>query len=119
MLQNIKQLTMSNSDILGVCSSLLCLLHCLAFPLFLSAGYLLNHSSGGHWHGMDYLFVLLGLIAAWASGRKTASRGLKLGFWLTISVFSLSVSLHDRWFWMIYVSALASLILIALHVVHW
>ena len=119
MLQRIKQLTMSKSDLLGVSSSILCLLHCLAFPVILSTGYLYNYSLSGHWHGMDYLFVALGLVAVWASARKTSFPGLKLAFWLTISVFSLSILFHDQWSWMIYISVCASLVLIALHIIHW
>lgn len=119
MLHNIKQLTMSKSDLLGISSSSLCLLHCLAFPLILSIGYLFNYTLTGHWHAMDYLFVVLGVAAVWASARKTSFPMLKLGFWLTILVFSFSILFHDQWSWMIYVSASASLVLIALHILHW
>lgn len=119
MLQKIKQLTMSRSDLLGVSTSLLCLLHCLAFPVVLSTGYLFNYSLQGHWHGTDYIFVLLGMVAVWASARKTPFLALKLAFWLAILVFSLSILFHDRWSWMIYISTAASVVLIALHILHW
>jgi len=119
MLQRIKQLTMSKSDLLGISSSLLCLLHCLAFPVILSGGYLFNYSLQGHWHGTDYLFVMLGIVAVWASARKTSFRALKLAFWLTILVFSFSILFHDQWPGMIYISVSASLVLIALHIIHW
>ena len=119
MLQKIKQLTMSRSDLLGVSTSLLCLLHCLAFPVVLSTGYLFNYSLQGHWHGTDYIFVLLGMVAVWASARKTPFLALKLAFWLAILVFSLSILFHDRWSWMVYISTAASFVLIALHILHW
>lgn len=119
MLQKIKQLTMSRSDLLGVSTSLLCLLHCLAFPVVLSTGYLFNYSLQGHWHGTDYIFVLLGMVAVWASARKTPFLALKLAFWLAILVFSLSILFHDRWSWMIYISTSASFVLIVLHILHW
>lgn len=119
MLQKIKQLTMSRSDLLGVSTSLLCLLHCLAFPVVLSTGYLFNYSLQGHWHGTDYIFVLLGMVAVWASARKTPFLALKLAFWLAILVFSLSILFHDSSSWMIYISTAASVVLIALHILHW
>lgn len=119
MLQNIKQLSMSKSDLIGISSSILCLLHCLAFPLILSAGYLFNYSISGHWHGLDYLFVLLGMVAAWASARRTSIPALKLAFWITIFIFSLSILFHGLWTGMIYLSVAASLVLISLHVAHW
>ena len=119
MLQKIKQLSMSKSDFLGITSSILCLLHCLAFPLLLSVGYLFSFSIGGHWHALDYLFVLLGTVAAWASARKTSIPTIKLAFWITIFIFSLSILFHDLWIGMAYLSASTSIVLIALHSYHW
>src|SRR5690606_25238618 len=118
MLQRIKQLTMSKSDLLGISSSLLCLLHCLAFPVMLSAGYLFNYSLQGHWHGTDYLFVVLGLVAVWASARKTSFLALKLAFWLAILVLSLLILFHGQWSGMIYISVSDSLLLFVLHIIH-
>src|SRR5690554_3400674 len=88
MLQKIKQLTISKSHLLALSSSSLWLLHCLALPLILPGGYLFNYSLQSHWHGTDYLVVMLGILAVWASARKTSFRALKLAFWLTILVFS-------------------------------
>jgi hypothetical protein len=119
MLQKIKQLSMSKSDLIGISSSILCLLHCLAFPLILSAGYLFNYSISSHWHGLDYVFILLGTVAAWASARKTTIPALKLAFWIAIFIFSLSILFHGLWSGMIYMSVSASFVLISLHVFHW
>src|SRR5690606_40642244 len=62
--------------------------------LLLSLGYLFSFSAGGHWHVLDYLFVCLGTVAAWASARKTPFPAVKLAFWITVSVFSLSILFH-------------------------
>lgn len=110
---------MSKSDLVGISSSFLCLLHCLALPILISMGYIFNFSLPEHWHGVDYIFITLGLIAAWTAARKTSSRTLKLGFGLTILIFSFSVLLHEQWYWMIYLSVSASLILIILHSIRW
>src|SRR5690606_31507504 len=119
MLQKVKQLSQSKSDVLGITSSILCLLHCLAFPVLLSLGYLFSFSAGGHWHVLDYLFVCLGTVAAWASARKTPFPAVKLAFWITVSVFSLSILFHDLWAGMFYLSAGTSVLLIILHSYHW
>jgi hypothetical protein len=110
---------MSKSDFIGITSSTLCLLHCLAFPLLLSVGYLYNYSISGHWHTLDYLFVLSGTVAAWASARKASLPAIKLAFWITILIFSLSILFHDLWSGMIYLSVGTSFVLIALHTYHW
>jgi hypothetical protein len=119
MLQNIKQPSMSKSDLIGISSSILCLLHCLALPLILSMGYLFNHSVSGHWHSLDYLFILMGTVAAWVSARRTSLPALKLAFWIAIFIFSLSILLHDLWSGMIYLSIATSFVLIGLHIYHW
>ncbi|HLT08729.1 MAG TPA: MerC domain-containing protein [Cyclobacteriaceae bacterium] len=110
---------MSKSDLLGISSSILCLIHCLAFPVILSAGYLLNYAQNGHWHGLDYLFIVLSMIAVWVSARKTTIPALKIAFWMAIFIFSASILCHDIWKGMIYISAATSLLLIALHLIHW
>ncbi len=110
---------MFKSDFLGITSSILCLLHCLAFPVLLSVGYLFSFSISGHWHTLDYLFIVLGTVAAWASARKTPIPAIKLAFWITIFIFSLSILLHDLWAGMIYLSAGTSFLLIGLHTYHW
>lgn len=117
MLQKIKQL--SHSDFLGIVSSFVCLVHCLAFPLMLSAGYLFSFLGSGHWHSLDYLFVGLGTIAAGISARRSAVPAIKLAFWITIFIFSLSILLHDLWIGMVYLSVGASIMLIFLHGYHW
>src|SRR5690606_41552005 len=95
MLQKIKQLSVSKSDLLGISSSILCLIHCLAFPVILSAGYLLNYAQNGHWHGLDYLFIVLSMIAVWVSAWTTTIPALKIAFWLALFIFSSSILSYD------------------------
>lgn len=107
------------SDILGISASLLCVLHCLSLPVLASAGNAYMYSGFGQRHGLDYLFILFGFAAVFFSSRKSSNFPIKLGLWLVISIFSLSILLHDSWPGMIYVSTVASLGLIVLHYFHW
>src|SRR5690606_28671401 len=77
------------------------------------------YASPEHWHGLDYLFIVFGILAVILSSRKTSIPVIKLGLWLVISIFSLSILFHDIWPGMIYVSTVASLGLIVLHYLHW
>src|SRR5690606_31215994 len=119
MLQKIKQLSVSKSDLLGISSSILCLIHCLAFPVVLSAGYLLNYAQNGLWHGLDYRVILLSMIAVSVSARNTTIPALRIAFWMAIFIFSARILCHDIWKAMIYISAATSLLLIALHLTPW
>ena len=119
MLHRLKKLSTTKSDFLGISTSFLCLIHCLAFPVLMSAGYIFNYSLSEHWHGLDYFFVLLGIVAVAISSKNSPIRSLKLAFWLTICVFSISILFHHSWHGMIYISTTASVILIVLHFVHY
>jgi len=119
MLHRQKKVSTATSDFLGISTSIVCLIHCLAFPMLMSAGYIFNYSLSEHWHGLDYFFVLLGIVAVAISSKNTPFLTLKLGFWLTICVFSISILFHNSWDGMIYISTIASVILIILHFMHY
>src|SRR5690606_4429921 len=94
MLQRIKDI---QSDLLGISASLLCILHCLALPFLISTGNVFLFTDATHWHGMDYLFIIFGLLAVYISAGKSSASSIKLGFWMFFSVFTLSVLFHDSW----------------------
>ena len=119
MLHRLKKVSTAKSDFLGIFTSFLCLIHCLAFPVLLSTGYYFNYSLSEHWHGFDYCFVLLGIVAVANSSKNTRFLTLKLVFWLTICIFSISILFHYSWHGMTYISTTASIILIVLHFIHY
>src|SRR5690554_3397812 len=94
----------AKSDFLGISASLLCILHCLALPVLVSVENVFLFADTGHWHGMDYLFIALGILAVIISSRNTNIYSIKLGLWLVISIFSVSILLHKTWPLMIYIS---------------
>ncbi|MGY6559484.1 MAG: MerC domain-containing protein [Nitritalea sp.] len=46
MWQAIKQFTSKTADLMGMSASVLCMIHCLAVPVLISAGYFFNHVGG-------------------------------------------------------------------------
>lgn len=109
------------ADYLGIGSALVCLLHCLAGPLFvgLSAH---AHEQGELHHLLDpswnYLFLGLGVIAVRHSARRAAQPLVKYSLWISLSLLALSLLLEERLPGIHYAVYLTSAALIAFHVIN-
>ena len=103
---------------MGIISSGLCILHCLAFPLFLAASgnsaTWLEHS----YHGLDYLFAGLAIVAIYFSTRNLNRPWLQFAMWGSGLLFALMVLLHTYGPVFRIVGLLASLMLVMLHLVN-
>ncbi|MGB5979818.1 MAG: MerC domain-containing protein [Cyclobacteriaceae bacterium] len=108
----------SRSDIMGIISSGLCIIHCLAFPVFLAASgnsaAWLDHS----FHGLDYLFVGLAIIAIYFSTRNLNRLWLQSAMWASGLLFGLMVLLHTYGPTFRIVGLVASLLLVMLHLIN-
>ncbi len=112
------------SDLLGVSASGLCAIHCAIAPLLFASKPLLESTLGehGHSHGpgfwalLDYLFLLLSLVAVWYSAKHTSHKKIKAVLWIAWVVFSLgllSESFHfERGKWFMY---MGSIVLVVAH----
>ena len=117
-----------NSDIIGMVSSFLCLLHCIAMPFVLAfysfqdighkhsshAGHVHAHAHGAfNW---DYFFVLLCLLAVWSSARNQhATPLLKGALWGFFAMFSIGILFETYAPFFQYLGYIASLGLILSH----
>lgn len=119
MLQFIKSIILVKSDVIGISASFACIIHCVATPAMVSLGYFLNFSIFGQWPFLDYVFILLAVIAVSVSVKSTKHRLLKVAFWTVLFIFSLSILVHDYYVAAHYISLGSSIILIFLHVLHW
>ena len=128
MLQVIKRISSQSADLIGISASVLCLIHCLVFPVLISAGFIFGHDDHAghdhvhahvHWHWMDFLFVALAIWAVISAVKSTQSRNIKIALWLAVTIFSVGVLLHDVFSWMIFVSLIASVALVIIHIVNW
>jgi hypothetical protein len=131
MLQKLKGMKIPKPDFVGISASFLCMVHCLAYPLIISLGLLVKgpESSPRHfgakyqhvhlgWYWLDYVFVTLAIWAVVNAAKNTHSDFIKIGLWLSVTVFSFAILLHHRVEWMFFVSLTASLSLLIFHILN-
>lgn len=85
--------TASRTDVLGLGSSLLCLLHCLAVPVLVG---FFSAVPGNNWHQLDYLFLALALVAAVGTTRRTHDAPVMMLLWGGFALFALGM-LIENW----------------------
>ncbi|MGG7469688.1 MerC domain-containing protein [Chryseobacterium arthrosphaerae] len=73
-------------DAVGISAAVLCLIHCIVFPLLLIVPLGISHNPY-----IDLGFLIIGAIVVFNVTKKTANRQLKLLFWLSILLISISV----------------------------
>ncbi len=103
-----------NSDFLGMLSSSLCLIHCLALPIIIVFFGEALHSLE-HLEFLDWIFAIISLYAAVDSVRKTHSKLLRITFITGWTFFVVGVFAHEH-VYLSYSLHIGSVILIISHV---
>ena len=90
-------ISITKSDSLGVISSGLCTIHCLATPLFFVATCSKSCCSAAPswWLWIDYIFLFVSFVAVLYSVKKTTYNFVKIGLWLSwlgLFLFILNIS---------------------------
>lgn len=102
----------TNIDLLGIWSSFLCLIHCLALPIAVNIFGFAQHSVVEiHW--LDYFFIVLSLFAAVTSIKSTRSKKIKLLLAFGWVLFAIGLFFHDSL--LEYTMHLGTIILIFAH----
>ncbi|MEO0340777.1 MAG: MerC domain-containing protein [Bacteroidota bacterium] len=88
------------SDFMGVAASALCTIHCALSPLlFMTKPAVIQtfgrpaHSHDA-WASLDYIFLILSLIAVWYSSEHTANDNLSWVLWGAWSLFAIGLFLE-------------------------
>lgn len=78
------------SDFAGAFFSFLCLLHCILTPIIFISGCTAAAVSTGHllWGSIDYVFIIISLIAAYFSSKKTSSNYIFYALWICWAILS-------------------------------
>ncbi|WP_394365431.1 MerC domain-containing protein [Niabella yanshanensis] len=76
-------------DLLGISAAVLCLIHCLLFPVLMLIPFGFAHDAY-----IDLGFLLIGTAVVYNVTRNISSKSLKIAFWLAIGLISISVLLH-------------------------
>jgi hypothetical protein len=122
MLHNLKRISASTADMIGISASLLCLIHCLAFPLLISFGFFfgaMDEHGHEHWHWLDYAFICLAILAVYFAAKSAHRQWIKPALWITVLLFSGAILLHEDYPFMLFVSASLSLVLALIHTINW
>ncbi len=104
-----------NPDILGMCSSMICLVHCLFLPLLLILQPILfsfveDLQAYAWWEWLDFVFLAIGLLAVILATQKVSSTRKKL-FYVAYLVFSCGIFLGGNWIILSYIGSFALTIL--------
>ena len=105
-------------DQIGAISAGLCLLHCTVLPIALLAVSGSAHASDA-FHGLEYVFLLVGLLAVWHATKVATSRTTAIAL---VSVYAVMLGailvellVHIHLHYLVYAASIA---LIVLHVVN-
>lgn len=108
-----------NADRIGIISSSLCLVHCIALPLLISLQPALISFLHDDMHFVEYIFLLLSVVAVFFATRSThMSDSTRKLFYVVLGVFTLSILLGERFHWLHYIGYLGSFALIVLHIIN-
>ena len=88
-------------DAIGAIVSTLCVVHCLLTPLlFVAQSYTATHSHEAPfwWKNLDYLFILISIIAVYESTKKSTNKLIKAGLWMSWIMLFLLI-LNEKLVW--------------------
>jgi hypothetical protein len=136
LLHRLKSAFNSRSDLIGIVSATICLIHCIAVPLFF-AYYVHDQASTvrafgpqvelqhAHYHlgsigffKVDYIFLIIGLIAIIFSSKHTANKWIRIGLWVSYFALAGSVLMEETSYFFQVTLYIASVALIGAHVVN-
>lgn len=105
------------ADQLGIAGSFLCILHCIALPLFISLLTAYSQKNTSLEWLLDIAFVLCALAAVILASKNTSS-SLRMGLWLFFFLFSTSVLCSAILPHASYITFISSFGLITLHTIN-
>jgi len=94
-------ISLRKPDTVGAIVSTLCVVHCLLTPLlFVAQSYTATHSHEAPfwWKNLDYLFILISVIAVYESTKKSTNKLIKAGLWMSWIMLFLLI-LNEKLVW--------------------
>ena len=94
-------ISLRKPDTIGAIVSTLCVVHCLLTPLlFVAQSYTATHSHEAPfwWKNLDYLFILISIIAVYESTKKSTNKLIKAGLWMSWIILFLLI-LNEKLVW--------------------
>ena len=94
-------ISLRKPETIGAIVSTLCVVHCLLTPLlFVAQSYTATHSHEARfwWKNLDYLFILISIIAVYESTKKSTNKLIKAGLWMSWIMLFLLI-LNEKLVW--------------------
>jgi hypothetical protein len=94
-------ISLRKPETIGAIVSTLCVVHCLLTPLlFVAQSYTATHSHEAPfwWKNLDYLFILISIIAVYESTKKSTNKLIKAGLWMSWIMLFLLI-LNEKLVW--------------------
>jgi len=73
-------------DAVGIFAAVLCMIHCIVFPLLLSVPLGIPHDPY-----IDLVFLFIGAVVVFRITKKMENRWLKFLFWISLSLIFISI----------------------------
>lgn len=105
------------TDLVGIISSLLCLIHCFVFPLIL-LWYSTVAEGEGAWYMLDIVFVVISGVAVLISAINSHMVLVKIGLCVSYLLFAVSIFMHHLMDVAMYVSFVSSIALVVFHAIN-
>tara|TARA_A100000164_G_C21877297_1_gene758312 strand:- start:218 stop:646 length:429 start_codon:yes stop_codon:yes gene_type:complete len=120
VVQTILKPLRSQSDAVGALASGLCMLHCLATPIFFIASTCslsCCNNAPAWWQWIDYLFIGISFAAIKYATKSSTKNWVIQGLWISLaSMFFLIINVKFEWFQLAAnIKFVPAFILIALH----
>lgn len=109
----IEKLKTYYSDVIGISSATLCVIHCLITPILM---VLLSQITW--WHEFSYFFLLISFFAAYESSKKSITNPYLYLIWVSFFVLLISVIFEEDFSYLHELSYLASAGLIIGHILN-
>lgn len=114
-------LNINKSDSVGILSSSLCVIHCIATPfLFVAQTHIIRccNTRPLWWSGLDMLFIIISAIAIYKSTTNVSKKWLPIVLWISWFLL-LVVILNERLGWFKLIEAAIYVPSISLIFFHW
>ena len=103
----------NQADLIGILSSSICLVHCLATPLLIAfgAGFITNPF-------FKYLFLIISFVSIFKATENITRRKISLLLWISFWGFSFSTLFQEEYEWMHYSGYLFAILIIIGHILN-
>lgn len=103
----------NKADIIGILSSSICLVHCIATPLLIAfgAGFLTNPF-------FKYLFLIISFISIFKATEKIKHTKIALFLWISFWGFLFSTLFQEEYHWLHYLGYFFAILIIIGHILN-